>query len=49
MKIAYFCMEIGLSESIPTYSGGLGILMRPYIKTEIVFVGRQFLRGKGGK
>ena len=25
-KIAYFSMEIGIDESIPTYSGGLGIL-----------------------
>ncbi len=25
-KIAYFTMEIGLEESMPTYSGGLGIL-----------------------
>ena len=30
-------------------SGGLGILMRPHVKTEIVFVGRQFLKGKMGK
>jgi hypothetical protein len=27
-------------------SGGLGILMRPYVKHEIVFVGRNFLKGK---
>ena len=26
VKIAYFSMEIALDESIPTYSGGLGIL-----------------------
>src|ERR1700683_2125178 len=25
-KVAYFCMEIALDESIPTYGGGLGIL-----------------------
>ncbi|MGM0366856.1 MAG: hypothetical protein ACQEP5_10055 [Actinomycetota bacterium] len=25
-KIAYFSMEIGIEEKIPTYSGGLGIL-----------------------
>lgn len=25
-KIAYFSMEIGLSENMPTYSGGLGVL-----------------------
>ncbi len=33
MKIAYFSMEIGLSESIPTYSGGLGILAGDHIKS----------------
>jgi hypothetical protein len=27
-------------------SGGLGILMRPYVRNEIVFVGRKLLRGK---
>ena len=25
-KVAYFSMEIGLEEGMPTYSGGLGIL-----------------------
>ena len=25
-SIAYFSMEIGIEQSIPTYSGGLGIL-----------------------
>ena len=25
-KIAYFCMEIALDPSIPSYGGGLGIL-----------------------
>src|SRR6202171_2547718 len=25
-KIAYFCMEIALDQSIPSYGGGLGIL-----------------------
>jgi starch phosphorylase len=33
MKIAYFTMEIGLNESIPTYSGGLGILAGDHIKS----------------
>ncbi|MGC8494276.1 MAG: alpha-glucan family phosphorylase [Syntrophobacteraceae bacterium] len=32
MKIAYFSMEIGLTENIPTYSGGLGILAGDHIK-----------------
>ncbi len=31
--IAYFCMEFGLSESLPIYSGGLGILAGDYLKT----------------
>jgi len=26
VKIAYFCAEFGLSESLPIYSGGLGVL-----------------------
>ena len=25
-NIAYFCMEVGLSGEMPTYSGGLGVL-----------------------
>ncbi len=32
-KIAYFSMEIGLSNSIPTYSGGLGVLAGDTIKS----------------
>ena len=31
--IAYFSAEIGLSRSIPTYSGGLGILAGDHIKS----------------
>ncbi len=30
--IAYFCMEYGLHESLPTYSGGLGILAGDHTK-----------------
>lgn len=30
--IAYFCMEYGLSESLPLYSGGLGVLAGDYLK-----------------
>ena len=33
MKIGYFSMEVGLSEHIPTYSGGLGILAGDHIKS----------------
>lgn len=32
-RIAYFSMEIGLSQEIPTYSGGLGILAGDTIKS----------------
>jgi starch phosphorylase len=32
-KIAYFSMEYGLSEALPIYSGGLGILAGDYLKT----------------
>jgi starch phosphorylase len=32
-QIAYFSMEFGLSESLPIYSGGLGILAGDYMKT----------------
>ncbi|WP_341581988.1 alpha-glucan family phosphorylase [Marinobacter metalliresistant] len=30
--IAYFCMEYGISESLPLYSGGLGVLAGDYLK-----------------
>jgi glycogen phosphorylase len=30
--IAYFCMEYGLSESLPLYSGGLGVLAGDFLK-----------------
>lgn len=32
-RIAYFSMEIGLSQDIPTYSGGLGVLAGDTIKS----------------
>jgi len=31
--IAYFSMEFGLTESLPIYSGGLGVLAGDYLKT----------------
>ncbi len=31
-KIAYFTMEIGIKDEIPTFSGGLGILAGDSIK-----------------
>ncbi len=33
ITIAYFSMEFGLSEALPLYSGGLGILAGDYMKT----------------
>ena len=33
MKIAYFSMEFGLHESLPIYSGGLGILAGDHLKS----------------
>jgi len=32
-KVAYFCMEYGLHESLPLYAGGLGILAGDYLKS----------------
>ncbi|NLT94637.1 MAG: alpha-glucan family phosphorylase [Clostridia bacterium] len=32
-KVAYFCMEYGLSDNLPIFSGGLGILAGDYLKT----------------
>jgi len=32
-RIAYFSMEIGISSSIPTYSGGLGVLAGDIVKS----------------
>ena len=49
--IAYFCMEYGLHESFPIYSGGLGILAGDFIKAArdlklpMVAVGLLWARG----
>lgn len=32
-KVAYFCMEYGLSEKLPIYAGGLGVLAGDILKT----------------
>ncbi|VAW71301.1 Glycogen phosphorylase, partial [hydrothermal vent metagenome] len=32
-RVAYFSMEFGLSEALPVYAGGLGILAGDYLKT----------------
>lgn len=31
--VAYFCMEFGVSEALPIYSGGLGVLAGDHLKT----------------
>ena len=49
--VAYFCMEYGLNESFPIYSGGLGILAGDFIKSAhdlqlpMVAVGLLWARG----
>jgi starch phosphorylase len=49
--VAYFCMEYGLSEAIPLYAGGLGVLAGDYLKTAsdlgipVVAVGILFQEG----
>ena len=50
-KIAYFSMEIGIDEHIPTYSGGLGILAGDTLKScadlNVPIVGLTLLSEKG--
>ena len=50
-SIAYFSMEVGLMPSMPTYSGGLGILAGDTLKAaadlEIPLVGVTLLHRKG--
>ena len=36
--IMYFCMEFGLHESFPIYSGGLGILTSDHIRSAATYV-----------
>ena len=51
MKVAYFSMEFGLHESLPIYSGGLGILAGDHLKSAsdlglpLVGVGLLFRQG----
>jgi len=33
LKVAYFCMEFGIHESLPLYAGGLGILAGDHVKS----------------
>jgi len=50
-RIAYFCAEFGLHESLPIYSGGLGILAGDHCKTasdlRLPFVGVGLLYRQG--
>lgn len=50
-SIAYFSMEVGLSNNIPTYSGGLGVLAGDILKSSsdlgIPMVGMTLLYKKG--
>ncbi len=50
-KIAYFSMEMGIDENIPSYSGGLGILAGDTIKScadlNVPVVGITLLSGNG--
>jgi starch phosphorylase len=49
--IAYFSMEVGISHSIPTYSGGLGILagdtLKSFADAKLPVVGITLLNEKG--
>src|SRR5438552_4088746 len=53
MAIAYFSLEFGLSECLPIYSGGLGVLAGDHLKATsdlglpLVAVGRLYRRGFG--
>src|SRR4029077_21275976 len=33
LKVAYFSMEFGIHESVPVYSGGLGVLAGDHLKS----------------
>ncbi|MBX3119049.1 MAG: alpha-glucan family phosphorylase [Fimbriimonadaceae bacterium] len=50
-RIAYFCAEFGISESLPIYSGGLGVLAGDHLKAAsdlglpLVGVGLLYSRG----
>jgi starch phosphorylase len=50
-KIAYFCMEFGLANEIPTYSGGLGMLAGDILRSAadlgVEMVGVSLLYRKG--
>ncbi len=51
LQVAYFCMEIGIDEALPTYSGGLGILAGDMLKScadlELRTIGVSLIHRKG--
>ncbi|NMB45408.1 MAG: alpha-glucan family phosphorylase [Firmicutes bacterium] len=50
-RVAYFCMEYGLDESLPIYAGGLGVLAGDILKTafdlKLPFIGIGILWKEG--
>jgi glycogen phosphorylase len=50
-RLAYFSMEVGLDDLLPTYSGGLGVLagdtLRSFADLRLPVVGVSLLYGKG--
>ncbi|HSE34518.1 MAG TPA: alpha-glucan family phosphorylase, partial [Candidatus Paceibacterota bacterium] len=51
LSVAYFCMEIGLENDLPTYAGGLGVLAGDMLKScadlEVSVIGISLLYRKG--
>ena len=51
LRIAYFSMEFGLTESVPSYSGGLGVLAGDHMKSAsdlgLPLIGVGLLYGQG--
>src|SRR5688572_21856456 len=49
--VAYYCMEFGLSEELPIYSGGLGVLAGDFLRAAralaLPVVGVGLLYGEG--
>ena len=50
-RVAYYCMEFGLDERFPIYSGGLGVLAGDFLRAaralELPVVGVGLLYGEG--
>jgi len=51
LAVAYFCMEIGVENAMPTYAGGLGVLagdtLRSFADLDISVIGVTLLHRKG--